>query len=438
MTETRMPRTLLGALILGLALVHPANAQTVPPTATTTPAAGAAAATATSAADAALMALADDYFDHFYFPANPTAATYAGVHRYDAQLEDYSRAEVQRQIARLREYRQRFAAIDPLGLSERVRGDRELLLSNIDSTLLELTTIRPWQKNPDSYSSGITGSAYGIMEREYAPPAERLRLLIAREEAMPAALAAARANLRNPPRIFTQIAIEQLPGDVSIFEHDLPSAFASVSDPRLQSRFQRANATVIAALRRYQRWLQTDLLPRSHGEFRLGAQTFRAKLAADEMVDTPLDQLLAIGLQDLRRNQAEFARVAKQLEPDKSPRQVLAELATDHPPPDKLIDEFHATFDGLVQFIRSHHIITIPDGAGQPILRETPPFMRATTFASMDTPGPFETVAKEAYFNVTLPDPSWDAKHTALLWERGTYSSMYSYNMEVVGIISDL
>jgi uncharacterized protein (DUF885 family) len=31
--------------------------------------------------------------------------------------------------------------------------------------------------------------------------------------------------------------------------------------------------------------------------------------------------------------------------------------------------------------------------------------MRATTFASMDTPGPFERVAKEAYFNVTLPGP---------------------------------
>jgi len=30
--------------------------------------------------------------------------------------------------------------------------------------------------------------------------------------------------------------------------------------------------------------------------------------------------------------------------------------------------------------------------------------MRATTTASMDTPGPYETHATEAYFNVTLPD----------------------------------
>ena len=42
-----------------------------------------------------------------------------------------------------------------------------------------------------------------------------------------------------------------------------------------------------------------------------------------------------------------------------------------------------------------------------PILEETPPFMRALTFASMDTPGPYEEVAKEAFFNVTLPEKDW-------------------------------
>jgi uncharacterized protein (DUF885 family) len=58
----------------------------------------------------------------------------------------------------------------------------------------------------------------------------------------------------------------------------------------------------------------------------------------------------------------------------------------------------------LISFIRTRHIITIPSDV-RPILEETPPFERATTFASMDTPGPFEKIAKEAFFNVTLPDP---------------------------------
>ena len=374
--------------------------------------AGVASSVPEASADAAFMALADDYFDNYYFPTNPTAATTAGIHRYDDRLEDFSRADVARQVRALRGYERRLAAVDGSRLSERVRGDRELLLSSIRSSLLTLETIKPWQKNADIYSSGITESVFVLMERDFASANERLRLLCARERLMPAALRAARANLRNPPRISTEIAIEQLPGIVRFFQDDLPAAISAADDAGLKREFTALNARVISALRDYQAWLTHDVLPRSHGEFRLGARTFRAKLWYDEMVDTPLEQLLEIGMADLRRNQAEFARVAKQLEPDKSAQQVLAELAVNHPEPAKLLDSFRATFDGLLAFIRERQIVTLPSTL-RPILRETPPFMRATTFASMDTPGPFEPVAQEAYFNVTLPDPSWDAKRTA-------------------------
>jgi len=107
----------------------------------------------------------------------------------------------------------------------------------------------------------------------------------------------------------------------------------------------------------------------------------------------------------LRRNQQAFQQTAAKIDPAKTPQQILDEATHDHPAPDHLLDAFRATFDGLVSFIRSNHIVTIPSDV-RPIVEETPPFMRATTFASMDTPGPFETHATEAYFNVTLPDPS--------------------------------
>jgi uncharacterized protein (DUF885 family) len=291
------------------------------------------------------------------------------------------------------------------------RGDRELVLNYIHGTLLALQTIRPWQKNPDTYSSGITGDAFAIMERKFAPPDERLRLLIAREKAMPAALQAARANLDNPPKIFTEIALEQLPGLIDFFSADVPAAFAEVTDPALKKQFAETNAAVIASLRDYATWLKNDVLPKAHGDFKLGAQTYAKKLQYDEMVDIPLAQLVEIDMANLRANQAQFAKVAKELDPNKTPQQVLAELGADHPDPKKLLDAFGNTFDGLTRFIADKKIITVPSPV-RPILEETPPFMRATTFASMDTPGPFEAAAKEAYFNVTLPQPGWDKKHT--------------------------
>ena len=250
------------------------------------------------------------------------------------------------------------------------------------------------------------------MERRFAPPDDRLRSLIAREKLMPAALMEARKNLQNPPRIYSEIALEQLPDIINFFENDVPSAFSDAKDPATIAEFHTTNAAVIAALRDYEQWVKTDLQPRSHGDFRIGADTFSKKLEYDEMVSTPLPKLLEIAYANLHKNQAEFARVAKEVDASKTPKEVLAELAADHPSPDKLLQAFHDRFNSEVSFMNSHHIITIPSTV-QPVLEETPPFMRATTQASMDSPGPFEKHSTTAYFNVTLPEKDWTPQHIA-------------------------
>jgi uncharacterized protein (DUF885 family) len=351
--------------------------------------------------------VSDEYFDQVYFPYAPTQGTLAGYHQYDAQLENYSRKNIDAEIAALKAFESRIEAIHPDATAANFvpRSDREIVLANIRSQLLTLETIRPWEKNADNYSSTCANGAFTLMERKFASPDERLRSLVAREKQMPALLADAHVNLKNPPRIYTEIAIEQLPGIVSFFEHDVPLAFADAQDPALKAEFAQSNAAVIAALNSYLGWLKTDLLPRSNGDYRIGADAFSKKLQYDEMVDLPLDKLLEIGWADLRKNQEHFRQIAKELEPNKEPSAVVEELGENHPAPDHLLDAFRATFDGLDSFIRTHHIVTIPSKV-RPIVEETPPFMRATTFASMDTPGAFETHATEAYFNVTLPDPS--------------------------------
>jgi len=351
--------------------------------------------------------VSDEYFDQVYFHYGPTGGTLVGYHQYDSQLEDYSRKNIDAEIAALKDFEKRIDSIKPDtdAADFESRSDREIVLANIRSTQLTLETMRPWEKNADNYSSACASAAFALMERKFASPDERLRSLTAREKQMPALLMEARANLKNPPRVFTEIAIEQLPGIISFFEHDVPLAFTDAKDPVLKSEFAQTNETVIASMKSYLEWLKTDLLAKSNGDFRIGAATFSQKLKYDEMVDIPLDKLLEIGWADLRKNQEHFKQVAHELEPDKEPSAVLEELGRQHPAPDQLLDAFRATFDGLVSFIRSHHIVTIPSDV-RPIVEETPPFMRATTFASMDTPGPFETHATEAYFNVTLPDPS--------------------------------
>jgi uncharacterized protein (DUF885 family) len=371
--------------------------------------------TATAAradANADFRALADQYFDQVTFAFNPTMGTSAGYHQYDARLEDYSRANIDAEIAALHKFETKFEGLSSGQLDPSTHADYEMVLNDIRSKLLTLEVIRPWEKNPDNYSSGITASAFTLMERKFAPANDRLRSLVSREKQMPAVLEAARENLKNPPRIYTEIALEQLPGLISFFETDVPSAFEDATDKNTIAEFHKTNAAVIAALRDYEAWLKQDVLPRSNGDFRLGADTYAKKLQYDEMVDTPLPKLLDIAYADLHKNQAEFARIAKEVDPSKTPQKVLAELATIHPAPDQLLETFQNTFSSLISFIHSHNIITIPSEVW-PTLEETPPFMRATTQASMDPPGPFETHSTTAYFNVTLPEKNWTKEHIA-------------------------
>jgi uncharacterized protein (DUF885 family) len=358
---------------------------------------------ASAGAKKSFEALAEQYFDRAYFKYAPTNGTLAGFHQYDTQLEDYSRAGFDAQIATLRDFEKKFAAVPEDKLDLTTQGDLDLVLSNIRGQLLSLETIRPWEKNPDNYSGGVTNSIFSLMERKFASADERLKSVVARERQIPAVFAAARQNLKNPPRIYTEIALEQIPGIISFFQKDVPDAFTDATDPAVRKDFAKSNAAVIAALESYEKWMKSDLLPRSNGDFRIGAEAFSKKLLYDEMVDTRLDRLLEIGYVDLRKNQSEFHRVARELYPEKTPAEALAQVAAAHPDPDRLLTSFHDQFDGLIRFIHEHHIVTIPSQV-QPTLEETPPFMRATTFASMDTPGPFEAHSTTAYFNVTLPE----------------------------------
>jgi uncharacterized protein (DUF885 family) len=355
-------------------------------------------------------ALVDRFFDQADFHFNPSAGTSAGFHQYDAMLEDFSLPSIQQEVSVLKLYERQVQNFPAAKLTTGQAADREIVLGFIRSTLLDLESIRAWEVNPDHYSSTASNAIFTIMSRNFAPQDERLKTVIARERQMPKMFEAARANLKNPPRIYTEVALEQLPGIISFFQKDVPLAFNAVKDQTLLKQFHEANATVIRELERYEAFLKNDVLPRSKGDFRIGAENYRKKLLYDEMVDIPLDRLLQIGYANLRQNQEAFRETAKKIDPGRTPQQILDAAEKDHPAADKLLDAFRNTLGGLRTYITAHRIVTIPSPV-MPIVEETPPFMRALTTASMDTPGPYEKIAKEAFFNVTLPEKDWTPSH---------------------------
>jgi len=392
-----------------------------------TPAAAPPAAPATASSGEPFSKFVDDYFDA-RFAYLPSQGTEDGFHQYDSKLEDRSRARIEARITQLKGFLARLQAMDRSRLSFDDQIDADAIEGQIRGQLLDQETLRNWERNPMGYA-GLPGSAAdGLIKRDFAPAADRLRSLTARLRLVPAVYAAGKANLVNPPREFTDLALRISKGSVGYFAGTMAAwaKDAAGSDAALAKQFADANGAVVAATRDFATWLEKDLLPRSKGSYAIGAANFLAKMKYDERVEMPLAELLAKGEAQLAKDYAALVETAKRIDPSKTPAQVMTLLSDDHPTPESLIPTVDRSVEEARRFLVQKDLVTIPSEV-RPRVQETPPFARSGSFASMDTPGAFETKATEAFYYVTPVETEWDAKHKE--------EHLRLYNPYVVSII---
>lgn len=367
-------------------------------------------APAARAADT-FSAFVDDYFAA-RFASRPTEGTEAGLHEYDTRLEDLSRARVEARAAELKKQLARLTTFErgKLGFDDGI--DAEALDGEIRSELQALETLRAWEKNPMFYVRVPGGGVDVLIKRNFGPAHDRLRSVVARLKQAPAVYAAARANVKNPPREFTDLAIRMCKGAVGYFQGSVAAwaKDAAGSDAALLAEFTAANAAAVKETQAFAEWLQKDLLPRSKGNYAIGEANFLAKLRYDDMVDMPLAELLAKGQAQLDRDYAAFLETARAIDPSKTPAEVMRSLSDEHPAADDLIPSAKRTVEEARSFLVAKDLVTIPSEV-RPIIAETPPFARGGSFASMDTPGPYESKASEAFYYITPVEKDWDAKH---------------------------
>ncbi|WP_375765891.1 DUF885 domain-containing protein [Archangium gephyra] len=368
-------------------------------------------APALSPAQQSLRRLVDAHFEE-QFRRFPQAATSRGLHTYDDQLAGFTATE---QLAWAAFLKQELASlpqqVDRTQLPPLDRADYDIFESNLKARILDIEEVRGWERNPNTYLGLASSSVYALINRDFAPLEQRMRSAVARMARLPEVFAEGKATLKNPPRLWTEIALQQAAGTRSLFASTLPQAFAPVKDAALQESFAREQAKVLAALEDYVRFLREDLLPRSNGDFAIGESIYRRKLSYEEGVTEDIDGLLAWGRAEITRTQNEFREVARRLDATKAPMDVYRELGKEHPTPAELVPTTRATLETIRQFLVDQHIITIPSEVRAQVA-ETPSFNRALSFASMSTPGPYETRATEAYYYVTPPDPTWNAEQT--------------------------
>jgi uncharacterized protein (DUF885 family) len=372
---------------------------------------------ATATADAAFEKLARETIEARLL-ANPEEATQLGDHRFDDRLTDYSpeaRAAVE---AALRRELAALVQIDPAALTGPNRIDARMLRLKLESDLFELTEERPWEWNPLSYGESLANSVYAFTSREFAPAAQRLHRAAQRLAAMPRVIAQIKANLRNPPRIHTETAIQQTAGAIAFVRTGLDPLLTEA--PALKAEVAPAQALAIAALTDYKQWLEKEILPHANGDFRLGAERFRKKLRYALDSDLTPEDILARANRELESTTDALYATARPLFQSYFPDAGATALA-DHPRVIKAVldrlAETHADDDTVVarakeltaaatKFVRDHNLVTVPDAPLQVIV--LPEFQRGVAIAYCESPGALEPNG-ETFFKVSPTPADWNA-----------------------------
>jgi uncharacterized protein (DUF885 family) len=350
-----------------------------------------------------------DGFLTWHFADQPVRATRLGIHEHDHVLPDLSRTAHERRAAELREWLGRLEAIDPELLSADDRLDYRVLDHAIRGDLLELEEIRWWTKDPALYIGTISGGISALADRDFAPVEERMDAIRQRQSMIPGVLEAAEENLDEVPELWARQAIGAARGTARYFRENLERALeaqGSASAPE-EARLALVRANVAAAeeMEAFADWLERDVLPRARGDFRLGADLFERKLRYEDHVELSAGELREINEREIERYHAWIAEVARQVDPERSPAEVMEAITSEFPSPEQLIPTAERYQRELQAFIRERDIVTLPTDQ-RPTVRETPDYARGG-FASMSTPGPFETRATEAYYNITNVLPEW-------------------------------
>src|SRR5438874_9986303 len=347
----------------------------------------------------------DDLLGYLH-ETHPTHATLDGVHTHDDLLEDVSRHAIENEARALAGYLRRLDEITRDALTPIEKLEHRMLTAQIQGRMFELEAVRTWERNPQFYSDLLASSLAGQTLFTYAPAAERARRVLSKLRQTPRLIQAARDNIKDPPGIFVKVGLETMRGALKFIEHELPRAFATVDDLHLLGDLADAQTEASQAIGAYLEHLETEVAPRARASFRLGRDKFEQKLKLDEGLAMPIDRLLAIATRELEATQEAFKALAGRMNGG-DPLETWARTKAKHPAPGELVSVGREQLEELATFLERQALVTLP--AGEPItVAPTPEFYR-WSFASMWTPGPFETKPTRAYYYLTDVDPAWPA-----------------------------
>lgn len=364
--------------------------------------------------------LVDDYLDRFA-QHHPSIAAGNGIHNHDGQLEDFSPAAITAEVTWLRATRSRLSALDVARLTPDERVDHRILQGIVDGWLLDLDTVKTWTRNPMIYASAVSEGVHDLMTMDSSPAAERMAQVVSKLRGVPSLLAAARANVRTPPRVFVERAAIMFRGVADLLSRDLFLAFADVTDQALQVELRAAAGAARQATEGYATELETTALASATGSYAIGTANVEARYRAEELIDIPAPALLAIGERELQRMQGEFTAAAARVDSKRPPLDVWRDVLNDHPKRGEVVPAAQKIVDDLLTFIREHRLVDLP-----PSERVTVAAAPAYDLgiASMHSSPPLEPRPVKSFYYITDAQADWPIERQNAWLQKFNYATL--------------
>jgi uncharacterized protein (DUF885 family) len=372
------------------------------------------------AQSAAFAKFVDHYLDD-WARRHPSIAAGNGIHDHDDRLDDFSAMGIEAEIKALKADRKTLEAFEPAALTPDERVDRSILLGVIDGWLLEQETNQNWQRNPMLYASALADGVHNLMTMASDPAPVRMRRIISKLSQVPALLAAAKTNIANPPKLFAERGAAMMRGARDMLGRDLTMAFENVPNAALKDSLRRAADAAIPQITAYITYLERDVIPKATGDFTIGATNIARRYLAEELIDTPLATMVAIGEKELAREQAAFRMAAAKLAPGKGPVALWHEVRRDHPRMGGVVEATREIVDSLTAFVAMKGIASLPPNE-RVIVQPAQPFDLG--FASMHASPPLEKTPVKSIYYITDAQPGLSPAEQEAWLERYNYASL--------------
>lgn len=330
--------------------------------------------------DQKFLKFLDGYFDALW-KYYPTMGTLQGYHKYDNKLEDMKSGNIEKRHDELDKLNQELVAkIDSTQLSPEFQIDHAMMVDGLDRELIKHENLIPWEYNPLFYNSIFNNCVRSLLTKEFAPAEERAKNATERLKNLNKLLKQAKENLKTPPQLYTETAITQFSAILEFYKNELPQLIDQAPASH-KSKLQEELAKVIPELEAYQTFLQSELLPRSTGIFRL-AEAHRRLVRGTFQNSVPLEELLARAKADYNNIRREmflvcipFYRIMypninlEQLTTQRGEEEVkniaikgvFDKIKGEHISKDEFVDKIKASQEEIQNFLLENQLLDLPE-----------------------------------------------------------------------------